>query len=77
MYFSTVAFPLFAVMAAFVAAAPSAEAEGGWIDGPAPAADQEKRSEDALNHLKARGFGCPFDKYQCDSHVGTFFGNYS
>ncbi|KAH8603030.1 hypothetical protein B0O99DRAFT_680002 [Bisporella sp. PMI_857] len=63
-------------MAAFVSAAPSAEAEGagGWVDGPAPPADYEKRSEEALNHLKARGFGCPFDKYQCDSHCRSLGG---
>jgi len=71
MQFQTIALPLFAVMAAFVSAAPAADATVGWVDGPAPPADYEKRSEDALNQLKARGFGCPLDKYQCDSHVCT------
>ncbi len=60
-------------MASFAAAAPSAEESNpGWIDGPAPPADYEKRSDERLDALTRRGFGCPFDKYQCNDHVSEF-----
>jgi hypothetical protein len=70
MQFSTIALPVFAIMASFAAAAPSAEdSNPGWIDGPAPPAGYEKRSDERLDALTRRGFGCPFDKYQCNDHV--------
>jgi len=72
MQYKILALPCLAVMIAFVSTTPSTETAIGWVDGPAPPADYEKRSEESLNLLKARGFGCPFDKYQCNSHVSTF-----